>query len=1162
MLVTAPRLGGAAYVNIIGNPTLTGSVAGTPGTLPTNASLGGKSGNSFASTALTSQVIGSGVDVTTAIPLSYVDIRFTGTMSATGGFTVFFQQGIPMGSAAGYSISAYSAIVGGTTTGIAGIALALDEFNGGSYLTTAITSGLSFGATLARTSQNGITQATTTNGNLYYDITVTAGAVVDMTLRFAGPQIETGRTPTPFQTSFQRLLARHPGLLGNRPLLPTPPQIYGDTAQATLTGWNPADQIGGVTLGSVSYPTGNILANLPANSAVRSRTSHASGKWYLEATISFTSGFDTNSPIFGFAGSGFSLSTTLGTDANSIAVYPGDSTTPQKILYNNVVSNWNLSPAGSALLNGETVAICCDLDNGSYYFITPAISFFGPQGWNGTGLADPAHNAFGIGAPLTGPVSVVASGDTDISVRLNTGEAPFFWTIPVGFQQWDSWPDSFWTLSETTASSDTITPATFAATATLPTETAASSDARTPATFAVAASLSDSAASSDSIAGTFTPATSLTDSAASSDTLTPTFAQAATLASETAATSDTLTPATFAVSATLASETAASSDSRSAVLGTLTLADSATSSDTLTPATFAATATAPSESAISSDGLTPTLAASGSLSESASASDSATGALAAAGSLSDSTTSSDASAAALPATSVGDSAASSDALTPATFAASASRSETAASSDSDTAAANETASVSETATSSEALSGVAAASGSSSDSVATSESLTSTASDAASLSDSVVSSDLVASFGTFDNASSSDSLTAIGFGLTLAETTASSDSVVGIAFSQLLSESAASSDTLAITAISLNLAETTATSASPSASADESAARSETTATSDTTVVTGYGQTLADTAADSDAAAATVDATATLGETTVSGEVLVIAGSSIADTVSTSDAVVFIALGLVLSETTVIGDTPSAILTAAAGLTDTAAASDAAAAAAAFPAALSDSNAAASATTLSATAAETVALPDTGTATDATSATGAFVVNQADSATTGDILAAQTRAFNDSAASTDSLLSVLGINRSLIDVSAIVDTYGQGRVVSAARLEPIEPGRDVLVPTLGRRVLVTNRSHHPVAPPSTLDRMDPADVDVFQWDFGAVAFPGDPLVLVEVAVTPSTLTVGPPLLFGNAAQVFIGPAVTTPLTYGLEVSATFGSGRKLDSDIFLSVEPL
>jgi hypothetical protein len=1160
MLVTAPRQGGAAYVNIIGNQTLTGSVAGTPGTLPTNASLGGKSGNTFASTALTSQVIGSGVDVTTAIPLSYVDIRFTGTMSATGGFTVFFQQGIPMGSAAGYSISAYSAIVGGTTTGIAGIALALDEFNGGSYLTTAITSGLSFGATLARTSQTGTTQATTTNGNLYYDITVTAGAVVDMTLRFAGPQIETGLTPTPFQTAYQRRQARRPALLGTRPLLPTPPQIYGDTAQATLTGWNPADQIGGVTLGSVSYPTGNIFATLPANSAVRSKTSHSSGKWYLEATISFTSGFDTNSPIFGFAGSGFSLNTTLGTDANSIAVYPGDSTTPQKILYNNVVKNWNLSPAGSSLLNGETVAICCDLDNGSYYFLTPAISFFGPQGWNGTGLADPANNAFGIGAPLTGPVSVVASGDTDISVRLNTGEAPFFWTIPVGFQQWDSWPDSFWTLSETTASSDSITPATFAATATLPTEAAASSDSLTPATFAVAVTLSDSVASSDSITGTFAPATSLTDSAASSDTRTPTFAQTVTLASETAATSDTLTPATFAVSATLASETAASSDSRSAVLGTLTLADSATSSDTLTPATFAATATAPSESATSSDGLTPTLAASGSLSESASASDSATGALAASGSVSDSAASSDTAVAALPATSVGDSAASSDTLTPATFAASASRSETVASSDSDTAAANEAASVSETAASSEALSGVEAASGSPSDSVATSESLTSAASAAASLSDSVVSSDLVSSLGISDNLSSSDSLTATGFGLTLAETTASSDTVVGIAFGQSLSESTVSSDTLAPTAFGLTLLESTTSSDSRSSAAADAATLTDTTASSDALLVTGYGWTLAEAVASTDAVSGTATMAAALSETVTAVDALALAGVTLSDSSVSSDALVVTAVGVALAETVATSDTPITSLAALAALGDSAADSDAVTSSGAFVASLSDL--VGSATAFNLASGLSSQLSETTVSGDSVSSTAAFNAIQTDTTATTESLTAQTRAFNDSAGSSDTLLAVLGINRSLIDVTGISDGYDQGRVVSAAKLAPVQPGRDVLVPTLGRQVVVAKHSRNPVPKLSYLDQMDPADVDLFQWDFTPAAFPGDPLVAVRVSATPPTLTIGNPILFGATAQVFIGPASKAPLTYGLRVSATFESGRVLDGDTSLPVESM
>jgi hypothetical protein len=96
----------------------------------------------------------------------------------------------------------------------------------------------------------------------------------------------------------------------------------------------------------------------------------------------------------------------------------------------------------------------------------------------------------------------------------------------------------------------------------------------------------------------------------------------------------------------------------------------------------------------------------------------------------------------------------------------------------------------------------------------------------------------------------------------------------------------------------------------------------------------------------------------------------------------------------------------------------------------------------------------------------------------------------------------------------------------------------------------------------PVPSVPYLDALDPQDVDMFVWDFSAAAFPGDMMVSVSISSEPAGLSIATPLLIGQVAQVLIGPAALSPLTYELEVSATFASGRVLDGDIAISVEPL
>jgi hypothetical protein len=198
------------------------------------------------------------------------------------------------------------------------------------------------------------------------------------------------------------------------------------------TGFNPSDLTGGYAVSG----TGNSVVTTSTNGAVRSVTSHSSGKWYAEFTVS---GVSDASLDVGFASGSWTLGRPgFGAPSNSIGITPMSGS--ESIWANNSNVAFN-TPAGPMGLNG-TVAVAADLDNGKYYFITPQyVVAYGVNGWNGQTTADPASNIGGLAYALTGGAYLAVGniGSAGVVVTLNTGQSAFVRGPPSGFLAWDVW---------------------------------------------------------------------------------------------------------------------------------------------------------------------------------------------------------------------------------------------------------------------------------------------------------------------------------------------------------------------------------------------------------------------------------------------------------------------------------------------------------------------------------------------------------------------------------------------------------------------------------------------------------------------------------------------------------------------------------------------------
>lgn len=176
--------------NYLRNSTMQGAGAGMPGTVPTYWSVA-PSGNS----GLTRQIVGFG----TVSGIPYIDIRWYGTATGTGGCTMYPEPSNIITAASGdtWTLSTYLAIVGGSLAGCFMTYGVTERSSAGSAL-NANTPNATPSASLARyVATLAFTNASTAYVGPGINLTPTAiGSVVDVTVRIAAPQLEKSSVAT------------------------------------------------------------------------------------------------------------------------------------------------------------------------------------------------------------------------------------------------------------------------------------------------------------------------------------------------------------------------------------------------------------------------------------------------------------------------------------------------------------------------------------------------------------------------------------------------------------------------------------------------------------------------------------------------------------------------------------------------------------------------------------------------------------------------------------------------------------------------------------------------------------------------------------------------------------------------------------------------------
>jgi hypothetical protein len=183
-----------ARTNSIRNNTMQGAVVGTPGTIPTNWIVSGSING------LTREVVSVGIEG----GISYVDVRWSGTPTATSLVTIFFEPNNQIVAANGqsWSYSLFTRLVSGSTTNVGVVrANIIGNTSAGSGVSgqggfvdlTPTSSSLSSQRTvISRT----FTDATVERVNANIAITYTNGNPIDLTLRIGLPQLEQGAFAT------------------------------------------------------------------------------------------------------------------------------------------------------------------------------------------------------------------------------------------------------------------------------------------------------------------------------------------------------------------------------------------------------------------------------------------------------------------------------------------------------------------------------------------------------------------------------------------------------------------------------------------------------------------------------------------------------------------------------------------------------------------------------------------------------------------------------------------------------------------------------------------------------------------------------------------------------------------------------------------------------
>lgn len=174
--------------NSIRNNTMAGAVAGTPGTAPTNWS------DVPVSNGLSRQIVGIG----SQLGITYIDIRYSGTASATAATVIQPELSGVVVAASGQSWTASSwlALAGGSTSGLTIVQRVTGRSAVGGFLENTDTT-VSLTQTLTRyTASKTFSNASTERVSCDIAISYNSGASIDITLRIGMPQLEQGAFAT------------------------------------------------------------------------------------------------------------------------------------------------------------------------------------------------------------------------------------------------------------------------------------------------------------------------------------------------------------------------------------------------------------------------------------------------------------------------------------------------------------------------------------------------------------------------------------------------------------------------------------------------------------------------------------------------------------------------------------------------------------------------------------------------------------------------------------------------------------------------------------------------------------------------------------------------------------------------------------------------------
>lgn len=191
-----------------------------------------------------------------------------------------------------------------------------------------------------------------------------------------------------------------------------------------FTTWDPTAPGAGIALSG-----GNLIATYTGSSApnaVKSSTSHSTGKFYFELTWNTPSSSNTRESGFGNATAGAASLTgvQVGNTGTTTIGWGGGSD-----VFVNGASITNVSSWGTP----GTIALAIDI-SGALVWFKDVVS----GNWNASGAANPATGVGGVSLTITGApffvmVSMFVSGD---SVTANFGATSYVYTPPAGFSNW------------------------------------------------------------------------------------------------------------------------------------------------------------------------------------------------------------------------------------------------------------------------------------------------------------------------------------------------------------------------------------------------------------------------------------------------------------------------------------------------------------------------------------------------------------------------------------------------------------------------------------------------------------------------------------------------------------------------------------------------------